>query len=130
MWAPEHLLDTLLLVRLFTCLGNIFQILPIAIALLLVIPILSKELPLLQQQIPLMATALNEHVARALAANRDVRLAVANLDAARANSRLAGAARTPDVVLESGASPTTRGANQPSTTGVPKSSYELGAEAV
>ena len=74
--------------------------------------------------------AMNEHVARVLAANRDVRLAVANLDAARANSRLAGAARTPDVVLESGASPTTRGANQPSTTGVPKSSYELGAEAV
>jgi len=74
--------------------------------------------------------ALNEHVARALAANRDVRLAVANLDAARANSRLAGAARTPDLVLESGASPTTRGVNQPSTTSVPKSSYELGAEAV
>jgi NodT family efflux transporter outer membrane factor (OMF) lipoprotein len=74
--------------------------------------------------------ALNEHVARALVANRDIRVAVANLDAARANSRLAGAARTPDVVLESGASPTTRGANQPSTTGVPKSSYELGAEAV
>jgi outer membrane protein TolC len=34
------------------------------------------------------------------------------------------------MVLESGASPTTRGANQPSTTNVPKSSYELGAEAV
>ena len=75
-------------------------------------------------------SALNEHVARALAANRDVRVAVATLDTARANARLAGAARTPDIVLESGASPTTRGTNQPSTTSVPKSSYELGAEAV
>ncbi len=72
--------------------------------------------------------ALNEHVARALAANRDLSVAVANLDAARANARLAGANRTPDVVLESGASPTTRGVTQPSTIGVPKSSFELGAE--
>lgn len=72
--------------------------------------------------------ALNEHVARALAANRDLRVAVANLDAARANARLAGANRTPDVMLESGASPTTRGVNQPSTTTVLKSSYELGVE--
>ncbi len=72
--------------------------------------------------------ALNEHVARALAANRDLRVAVATLDAARANARLAGANRTPDVVLESGASPTTRGVNQPSTTTVLKSSYELGVE--
>lgn len=72
--------------------------------------------------------ALNDHVARALAANRDLRIAVATLDAARANARAAGANRTPDVVLESGASPTTRGVNQPSTIGVPKSSFELGAE--
>lgn len=72
--------------------------------------------------------ALNDHVARALAANRDLRVAMANLDAARANARAAGANRTPDVVLESGASPTTRGVNQPSTTTVLKSSFELGAE--
>lgn len=72
--------------------------------------------------------ALNEHVARALGANRDLRVAVATLDAARANARLAGANRTPDVVLESGASPTTRGVNQPSTTTVLKSSYELAVE--
>lgn len=72
--------------------------------------------------------ALNDHVARALAANRDLRVALASLDAARANARLAGANRTPDIVLESGASPTTLGVNQPSTTTVLKSSYELGAE--
>jgi len=72
--------------------------------------------------------ALDGHVARALAANRDIRVAVATLDAARANARLAGANRTPDVVLASGASPTTRGSNQPSTVSVPKSSFELGAE--
>lgn len=72
--------------------------------------------------------ALDGHVARALAANRDIRIAVATLDAARANARLAGANRTPDVVLVSGASPTTRGTNQPSTVSVPKSSFELGAE--
>lgn len=72
--------------------------------------------------------ALNAHVERALAANRDLRVAVATLDAARANARAAGANRTPDVTLESGASPTTRGVNQPSTIGVPKSSFELGAE--
>ena len=72
--------------------------------------------------------ALNQHVARALAANPDLRAAVATLDAARANARLAGANRTPDIALESGASPTTRGVNQPSTIAVPKSSFELGAE--
>lgn len=72
--------------------------------------------------------ALNAHVERALAANRDLRVAVATLEAARANARLAGANRTPDVMLESGGSPTTRGVNQPSTIGVPKSSFELGAE--
>jgi NodT family efflux transporter outer membrane factor (OMF) lipoprotein len=72
--------------------------------------------------------ALNAHVERALAANRDLRVAVATLDAARASARLAGANRTPDVTLESGASPTTRGVNQPSTIAVPKSSFELGAE--
>ncbi len=71
---------------------------------------------------------LNAHVERALAANRDLRVSLATLEAARANARAAGAARTPDVTLESGASPTTRGVNQPSTLGVPKSSFELGAE--
>ncbi|OQW41403.1 MAG: hypothetical protein A4S12_08415 [Proteobacteria bacterium SG_bin5] len=71
---------------------------------------------------------LDAHVARALAANRDLRVAAANLAAARANSRLANANRTPDLVLESGASPTTLGVNQPTTTSVPKSSFELGGE--
>ncbi len=73
--------------------------------------------------------ALNDHVARALAANRDLRVALATLDAARANARLAGANRTPDVMLESGASPATRAANQPSTSAVPTSGYELGLTA-
>ncbi len=71
---------------------------------------------------------LNAHVDRALAANRDLSVAMAALAAARANARAAGANRTPDLVLESGASPTTLGVNQPSTTTVLKSSYELGAE--
>ena len=72
--------------------------------------------------------ALDAHVQRALSANRDLRAAFANLEAARANARLAHANRTPDVVLESGASPTALGTRQPSTTTVLKSSYELGAE--
>ena len=41
---------------------ELLLILAVSTALLLVIPILSKELPLLKQQIPLLATALNEHV--------------------------------------------------------------------
>lgn len=69
---------------------------------------------------------LDAHVARALAANADLRVAVANLETARASARLAEAARLPATVIESGAGPD-RADKQPSTSSVPKSSYDLGA---
>jgi len=70
--------------------------------------------------------ALDRHVERALAANTDLRAAVANLQAARAAAELAGAARWPATVIESGVGPE-RADRQPSTSSVPKTSYELGA---
>lgn len=69
---------------------------------------------------------LDAHVQRALAANLDLRVALANLETARAATRQANAARLPATVLESGAGPQ-RADRQPSTTAVPKTSYELGA---
>jgi len=69
---------------------------------------------------------LDAHVERALAANTDLRVALANLEASRATARQADAARLPATVLESGAGPQ-RADRQPSTSAVPKSGYELGA---
>lgn len=69
---------------------------------------------------------LNGHVERALAANTDLRAAIANLRAARAVARETDVARWPATVLESGAGPE-RADRQPSTSSVPKTSYELGA---
>jgi NodT family efflux transporter outer membrane factor (OMF) lipoprotein len=70
--------------------------------------------------------ALDAEVERALAANTDLRAAVANLEAARAAAALAGVARSPATVIESGVGPE-RADRQPSTSSVPKTSYELGA---
>jgi len=70
--------------------------------------------------------ALDAHVARALAANVDLKVAIANLEAARAAARQADAARLPATVIESGAGPD-RADRQPSTSSIPKTSYELGA---
>lgn len=70
--------------------------------------------------------ALDLHVTRALAANADLRVAFANLEAARATAGLADAGRWPATVVESGAGPE-RADRQPSTSSVPKTSYELGA---
>lgn len=70
--------------------------------------------------------ALDAHVQRALAANLDLKVALANLETARAATRQANAARLPSTVLESGAGPQ-RADRQPSTTAVPKTSYKLGA---
>jgi NodT family efflux transporter outer membrane factor (OMF) lipoprotein len=69
---------------------------------------------------------LDAHVERALAANADLRVALANLEVARATARQAAASRLPATVLESGAGPD-RADRQPSTSSVPKTSYELGA---
>ncbi len=69
---------------------------------------------------------LDAHVERALAANADLRVAMANLDTARASAQEAGAARLPSTVIESGVGPD-RADRQPSTSSVPKTSYELGA---
>ncbi|MEP7311285.1 MAG: efflux transporter outer membrane subunit [Pseudomonadota bacterium] len=68
---------------------------------------------------------LDAHVRRAIAANADLRVAVANLDVARASGRLARSAYLPATVIESGAGPE-RADRQPSTSSVPKTSYELG----
>lgn len=70
--------------------------------------------------------ALNAHVERALAANADLRVAIANIEVARAGRQAAQAARLPATVLESGAGPD-KASTQPSTTSVPKTSYDLGA---
>jgi NodT family efflux transporter outer membrane factor (OMF) lipoprotein len=70
--------------------------------------------------------ALDGHIQRALAANTDLRVAVANLKAARASAHQAEAARWPATVIESGAGPD-RADRQPSTSSIPKTSYELGA---
>ena len=70
--------------------------------------------------------ALDAHVERALTANTDLRVALANLEASRAMAKQADAARLPTTVLESGAGPR-RADRQPSTSAVPKSGYELGA---
>ncbi|WP_116809827.1 TolC family protein [Steroidobacter cummioxidans] len=70
--------------------------------------------------------ALDSHVRRALSANTDLRVAVANLDIARSSQRLAQAAQLPATVIESGAGPE-RADRQPSTSSVLKTSYELGA---
>ncbi|EGF90704.1 efflux transporter, outer membrane factor OMF lipoprotein, NodT family protein [Asticcacaulis biprosthecium C19] len=68
---------------------------------------------------------LNRHVERALAANTDIRAARANLETARAITRQAEAARGIATVAESGAGPN-KANTQPSTSSVPKTSYEAG----
>lgn len=68
---------------------------------------------------------LDAHIERALTANADLRVAIANLETARATARQADAARLPATMIESGAGPD-RADRQPSTSSVPKSSYELG----
>lgn len=73
-------------------------------------------------------SAIETHVQRALSANTDLRAAIANLESARSSQRLAQAAQTPATVIESGAGPE-RADRQPSTTSVPKTSYELGVTA-
>lgn len=70
--------------------------------------------------------ALDRQIANALKANFDLRVALANLDIARAVERQAGAVRLPGTVVESGAGPD-RADKQPSTSSVPKSGYEFGA---
>ena len=69
---------------------------------------------------------LDRQIANALQANLDLRVALANLDVARAAERQAGAARLPATVIESGVGPD-RADKQPSTSSVSKTSYELGA---
>lgn len=69
---------------------------------------------------------LDRQVQRALAANADLRVAFANLEAARVATAVAEGARWPATVIESGAGPD-RADRQPSTSSVPKTSYELGA---
>ncbi|MBP2160423.1 MULTISPECIES: efflux transporter outer membrane subunit [Asticcacaulis] len=68
---------------------------------------------------------LNSHVERALAANTDIRAARANLEAARAAARQAQGAQGIATVLESGVGPD-KANTQPSTSSVPKTSYEAG----
>lgn len=50
-------------------------------------------------------TELDAHVERALAANADLHIAIANLETARAMVRQADAIRLPATVIESGAGP-------------------------
>ncbi|MEO8313178.1 MAG: TolC family protein [Pseudomonadota bacterium] len=68
---------------------------------------------------------LDSHIVEALRANADLRIAVANLEIARAVARQASAGRLPATVVESGVGPD-RADRQPSTSSVPKTSYELG----
>jgi NodT family efflux transporter outer membrane factor (OMF) lipoprotein len=68
---------------------------------------------------------LDAHVERALAANTDLRMAAANLKSARALAGQAHGAQWPATVIESGAGPDPAN-SQPSTSSVPKTSYELG----
>jgi NodT family efflux transporter outer membrane factor (OMF) lipoprotein len=70
--------------------------------------------------------ALDALVERALAANTDLRAAVANLEVSRASLQLAKSAQLPATVLESGAGPE-RADRQPSTSSVNKTSYEFAA---
>jgi NodT family efflux transporter outer membrane factor (OMF) lipoprotein len=70
--------------------------------------------------------ALDAHVQRALAANADIRVALGNLEVARAAVRGAKAAQLPTTVFESGAGPSPA-SRQPSTSAVPKSSYDFAA---
>lgn len=67
---------------------------------------------------------LDGHVNRALAANTDLRIAAANLQVSRATLAQARAAYFPATVLESGAGPEPAD-RQPSTSSVPKTSYEF-----
>lgn len=69
---------------------------------------------------------LDAHVERALGANADLRVALANLQVARASVDQARVARLPQTLVESGAGPD-RADRQPSTSTIPKTSYDLGA---
>jgi NodT family efflux transporter outer membrane factor (OMF) lipoprotein len=68
--------------------------------------------------------ALDAHVKRALGANTDLRIAIANLEVSQASLRQSWAAQSPATVVESGAGPE-RADRQPSTSSVPKTSYEI-----
>lgn len=69
---------------------------------------------------------LDAHVARALNTNTDLRIALANLEVSQASLQQTRAAQLPAIVIESGAGPE-RADRQPSTSSVPKSSYEVAA---
>lgn len=68
---------------------------------------------------------LDAHIERTLAANTDIRAAMGNLRAARALAQQAASGKWPQTVIESGAGPD-KADTQPSTSSVPKTSYELG----
>ncbi|MCC8392840.1 efflux transporter outer membrane subunit [Paraburkholderia sp. MMS20-SJTR3] len=69
--------------------------------------------------------ALDRHVERALAANTDLRVALAQLEMARGEQRRIGAAQWPAAIVESNLGSDPNG-KQPSTSIVPKTSYGLG----
>ena len=71
---------------------------------------------------------LDPLVLEALAANRNLAVAYANLDASRASLRRAQAARLPQTVIESGAT-VDNAAAQPSTSTVPSTDWDLAATA-
>ena len=71
---------------------------------------------------------LDELVVRALSANADLRVAYANLDAARAGLRQAQAARLPVTTVESGLT-VDNSANQPSAASVSASDWDIAATA-
>lgn len=68
---------------------------------------------------------LNELIERVLAANADLRVAVANLDMARAMARETDAARLPTAVVESNLGSGKKG-SQTSTSSLHKTSYDIG----
>ena len=68
---------------------------------------------------------LDRHVERALAANANVRVAIANLQTSRATARQARGALYPRAGVESGVGPIDA-VNQPSTTMVPTTDYDIG----
>lgn len=72
--------------------------------------------------------ALDRLVQRALAANADLRVAFANLEAARASVRQAQAARLPQAALESGLT-LDKTRDQPSANAVPSTDWDVAATA-
>ncbi len=68
---------------------------------------------------------LDAHIARALSTNADLRVAIANLEVARAAIRQTRAARLPGVGVESGVG-SIDAKDQPSSTMVPTTDYDIG----